>query len=73
MPGLREEQKAKREKRILQAAVSKFRECGYDSVRIEDLAQLAGVSVGTVYNYYQNKGDILIATVAMEVEEVYDV
>ncbi len=73
MPGLREEQKAKREKRILQAAVSKFRECGYDSVRIEDLAQLAGVSVGTVYNYYQNKGDILIATVAMEVEEVLQI
>lgn len=31
---------------------------------------MAEVSVGTVYNYYQTKGDILIATVAMEVEEV---
>lgn len=31
---------------------------------------MADVSVGTVYNYYQTKGDILIATVAMEVEEV---
>ena len=70
MAGLRERQKADREKRILQAAVTKFRAEGYRSVRIEDLAETAEVSVGTVYNYYQTKGDILIATVAMEVEEV---
>lgn len=70
MAGLRERQKAAREKRILQAAVTQFRADGYRSVRIEDLADMAEVSVGTVYNYYQTKGDILIATVAMEVEEV---
>ena len=70
MAGLREKQKADREKRILQAAVTKFAAHGYRSVRIEDLAEAAEVSVGTVYNYYQTKGDILIATVAMEVEEV---
>lgn len=70
MAGLRERQKADRERRILSAAVTKFRAEGYRSVRIEDLAEIAEVSVGTVYNYYQTKGDILIATVAMEVEEV---
>ena len=70
MAGLREKQKADREKRILKAAVTKFRAQGYHSVRIEDLADAAEVSVGTVYNYYRTKGDILVATVAMEVEEV---
>lgn len=70
MAGLREKQKADRERRILEAAVTRFRADGYRSVRIEDLAEMADVSVGTVYNYYQTKGDILIATVAMEVEEV---
>lgn len=70
--GLRERQKADREKRILTAAVSQFRQAGYRSVRIEDLAEAAEVSVGTVYNYYHTKGDILIATVAMEVEEVLE-
>lgn len=70
MAGLREKQKADRERRILTAAVTRFRADGYRSVRIEDLAEVAEVSVGTVYNYYRNKGDILIATVAMEVEEV---
>lgn len=70
MTGLRARQKANREKRILKAAVTKFRAEGYRSVRIEDLAGMAEVSVGTIYNYYRTKGDILIATVAMEVEEV---
>ncbi|WP_273522439.1 TetR/AcrR family transcriptional regulator [Rhodosalinus sediminis] len=70
MAGLRERQKADREKRILQAAVTRFRADGYRAVRIEDLAEAAEVSVGTVYNYYRTKGDILIATVTMEVEEV---
>lgn len=70
MAGLRERQKADRERRILNAAVTRFRAEGYRSVRIEDLAEMAEVSVGTVYNYYRTKGDILIATVTMEVEEV---
>lgn len=70
MAGLREKQKADRQARILQAAVTRFRAEGYRAVRIEDLAEMAEVSVGTVYNYYRTKGDILIATVAMEVEEV---
>jgi AcrR family transcriptional regulator len=70
MAGLRERQKADRERRILEAAASLFREVGYDAARIEDIAERAEVSVGTFYNYYQNKGDILLATVGMEVEEV---
>lgn len=70
MTGLREKQKADRERRILKAAVVKFRADGYRAVRIDDLAEAAEVSVGTVYNYFQTKGDILIAIVAMEVKEV---
>lgn len=67
---LRQRQKADRERRILSAAVLKFRADGYRQARIEDLAEAAEVSVGTVYNYYGTKGDLLIAAVAMEVEEV---
>lgn len=70
MTGLRARQKADRSRRILRAAVTLFREGGYRAARIEDLAGMAEVSPGTVYNYYGSKGDILIATVAMEVEEV---
>ncbi len=70
MSGLRERQKADRNRRILNAAVTLFRRDGYRAARIEDMAEMAEVSPGTVYNYYGSKGDILFATVAMEVEEV---
>jgi AcrR family transcriptional regulator len=70
--GLRAKQKADKNRRILEAATKLFREVGYDAARIEDIAERAEVSVGTFYNYYQNKGDMLLATVAMEVEEVLD-
>ena len=72
MTGLRAKQKADKNRRILEAATGLFREVGYDSARIEDIAERAEVSVGTFYNYYQNKGDILVATVSMEVEEVLE-
>ncbi|OSQ44079.1 TetR/AcrR family transcriptional regulator [Thalassospira alkalitolerans] len=70
MTGLRAQKKADKNRRILAAATSLFRDVGYDSARIEDIADMAGVSVGTFYNYYKNKGDMLMATVSMEVEEV---
>jgi AcrR family transcriptional regulator len=70
MSGLRAQKKADKNRRILEAATTLFRKVGYDSARIEDIADMAGVSVGTFYNYYKNKGDMLMATVSMEVEEV---
>ena len=70
MSGLRERQKADRHERILAAAADLFREYGYEAVKIEAIAASAGVSIGTIYNYYQNKGDLLVAIVALEVNEV---
>jgi AcrR family transcriptional regulator len=70
MAGLRARQKADRTSRILEKAAGLFRTSGYDDVRMEEIAAAAGVSVGTIYNYYANKGDLLVAIVAMEVDEV---
>lgn len=70
MAGLRERQKADRTGRILDAASRLFRTQGYDAVRIEDIAAAAEVSTGTCYNYFSTKGDLLLAIVSMEVEEV---
>lgn len=70
--GLRERQKADRLRRILDAASLRFRRLGYDATRIEDIAEEAEVSVGTVYNYFGNKGDVLVAIVSLEVEEILD-
>jgi len=70
MSGLRQKQKADRASRILQAATDLFRHGGYPAARIEDIAAAAQVSVGTVYNYFDTKGDVLLAIVTLEVEEV---
>jgi AcrR family transcriptional regulator len=72
MTGLRARHKADRSRRILEAASTLFRAQGYDAVRIEDIAAAADVSAGTCYNYFSTKGDILLAFVSMEVEEVID-
>ncbi|ESW60149.1 MAG: TetR family transcriptional regulator [Rhodobacter sp. CACIA14H1] len=72
MSGLREKQKADRTRRILESASRLFRDHGYGAIRIEDIAQAAEVSVGTLYNYFTNKGDLLLAIVSMEVEEVLE-
>jgi AcrR family transcriptional regulator len=72
MTGLRERQKADRTRRILEAASGLFRNQGYDAVRIEDIAAAAEVSAGTCYNYFSTKGDLLLAIVSMEVEEVLE-
>jgi AcrR family transcriptional regulator len=69
---LRERQKADRTRRILEAASTLFRAQGYDAVRIEDIAAAAEVSTGTCYNYFSTKGDLLLAIVSMEVEEVVE-
>ena len=70
MAGLREKQKADRNQRLLQAAAGLFRSRGYAAVRTEDIAAAAELSVGTLYNYFATKGDLLMALVTMEVEEV---
>ena len=70
MAGLRERQKAKRSSAILAAARALFKQSGYEAARIEAIAEKAEVSVGTFYNYYENKADLLLAIVVMEVEEV---
>ena len=45
--------------RILRAAETLFAEKGYDNATIQDIAALAGVGDGTVYDYFKNKEDVL--------------
>lgn len=70
MAGLRAKHKADRHQRIVEAAARLFRTQGYDTVKMEAIAAAAEVSIGTIYNYYKNKGDLLVAIVSMEVHEV---
>ncbi len=72
MSGLRERQKADRKQRIIAAAEAQFRQLGYEETRIESIASAAGVSVGTVYNYVQNKSDLLMILVTEHTDFVKD-
>jgi AcrR family transcriptional regulator len=70
MAGLRERQKAGRHRDILKAAGALFRRDGFAATGIEQIAEQAGLSAGTVYNYFASKGDLLLALVALDGAEV---
>jgi AcrR family transcriptional regulator len=56
--GLREQHKRRTREVIASAAMSLFFEHGYDSVTVADVARQAGVSVATVFNYFDTKEDL---------------
>jgi AcrR family transcriptional regulator len=70
MAGLRERQKAGRRRSILAAAENLFRRDGFDATPIDAIAEQAEVAAGTVYNHFESKGDLLLALVARDGEEV---
>jgi AcrR family transcriptional regulator len=70
MTGLRERQKAGRRRDILDAAAALFKRDGFTAASIEQIADRAELSAGTVYNYFTSKGDLLLALVALDGQEV---
>lgn len=59
----RESNKINCRERILKASRRLFTSKGYEETMMEDIAQRAGVSKATVYNYFPNKESLLIGTV----------
>jgi AcrR family transcriptional regulator len=49
-----------RKNQILEAATTVFAEKGFQRATIKDIAQMAGIADGTIYNYFQNKTAILL-------------
>jgi AcrR family transcriptional regulator len=70
MTGLRERQKVKRRRDILDAAARLFKRDGFAAASIDEIAANAALSAGTVYNYFPSKGDLLLALVALDGQEV---
>jgi AcrR family transcriptional regulator len=58
-----ERRKDARPEQITAAALDLFVERGYAATRLEDVAERAGVSKGTVYLYFANKAELLKAVV----------
>nr|WP_276310655.1 TetR/AcrR family transcriptional regulator [Rhizobium sp. CCGE 510] len=63
---MRQRQKQERTDRILESAAAMFREKGFEATRVDDIAEAANLSPATFYNYFHNKGDILLATLLLE-------
>ena len=54
---------AKRQGQILKAALAVFSRKGFGQSTVADVAQEAGTSVGTIYNYYAGKHDLLLSLI----------
>ena len=50
-----------RRKQILTAASHVFAEKGFERATISDIAHQAGIAEGSIYNYFKNKGDLLVS------------
>ena len=53
--------KGPKRQRILDAALSVFTRKGYGDTTVPDIAGEAGVAVGTMYNYFPGKQELLVA------------
>lgn len=58
-PGLRELNKQEKRQRISAAARELFLENGYDVATVRDIAARARVALGTVFNYAEDKSDLV--------------
>jgi AcrR family transcriptional regulator len=64
----RERLKQEREGRILDAAADVFSRKGFHQATIRDISELADVADGTIYNYFDNKFDLLIGIMSRVAE-----
>ncbi|MGH9412069.1 MAG: TetR/AcrR family transcriptional regulator [Vicinamibacterales bacterium] len=58
-----------RPRALMQSAFKLLKREGYRRVRLEDVAQDAGVSKATIYHYFTNKDDLLTQSVAARIAD----
>ena len=63
MPTLRERKKRKTNETIVAEAARLFKANGFANTTIDEIAAAAEVGVGTLYNYYANKYELLLEVV----------
>lgn len=53
---------------VFTTAISVFAEQGYDAANINEIAKLAGISIGSMYSYFDSKEDLFLAMVEKGLE-----
>lgn len=71
-PSRRDEARALFRNAILDAAEAVFAERGFHGARIQDIAARARTAVGTVYNHFEDKDDVLHALLEERTEEMLE-
>ena len=61
-----------RRQQILDAACERVRQSGFHGTSMADIAKAAGLSVGQIYRYFENKEAIIAAIVAQDLAEMRD-
>lgn len=61
--GVRETKKLQRREVIFTTATRILREQGYERTTMDGIAQASGVAVGTLYNYFASKSELILALV----------
>ena len=72
MNGLRQKQKERRRRDILDAAARLLVVQGYEGTSMEEIAERAEVGVGTVYNYFRSKAELLMALFGQGTDELLE-
>jgi TetR/AcrR family transcriptional regulator len=67
-PSRVQRKRARNERAIVDAAERVFRDQGYDGARIEQIAELADVSVGSIYSHFEGKRGLYSAVALRAVE-----
>jgi len=70
LPRRRDEARALFRNAILDAAEAVFAERGFHGARIQDIAARARIAVGTLYNHFAHKDDVLSALLEERTEEL---
>lgn len=60
----RDQKKALQRKHILEAAREVFFRDGFVEANLDEVAQRAGVAKGTLYRYFENKGELYVAVLS---------